>query len=878
MELLLLVIIGTGLMVMWSRVRQLEDRLARLERDHPISGGAADAPHQPDPSLVATTQLSPAAAGPTVQMPADRAGPPPKDSQPDQVIHLDDAEEEKEERASLSGLFENLVAGRLLVWLGGIALVVAGVFLVRYTIEIGLVTPELRMVAAALLGLLCIGAGEYARAGRWLSDDPRIAQALVGAGLAILYATAYGSHVLYGLIGTGTASGAMLAITGGALILSLRHGAPTALMGLVGGFLTPWLVGDPNAGAVSLLAYLALLNLAIFLIAWRRGWTWLAAAAVGLSFLWTAFLLGREPADAVAAGLFIILLAVAAALFRPGTGRELKLIQPLAIGIVQLAVLVARLDLGAEAWVLFGILSAASLALAVIRPEYRIAPPIALALALMLLLAKATTGVDPMVPAATIGAILLFGVGGLVLATWKRDFLWTVVACVGLAGPLLIARAARFELLESWAWGLTAALLAIGPVALVWMNRQRATSQPPADLTLLVAGSTAALLGGAAVWDLVPSDLVAAFWLLVAVGIALASRRFGDLALAIVASLTAIIGVARAVWMVPELSIAALTALVGEPVLAVDLPDAADALFALVFPALLLAALRYTLPPLPLGARRALPAVAGLFLIAALYVWFKQAFGLDSAEDFAARGMVERTIVTQALFLLGWLLAGGYIRLPRIEPDILRQSGNMLTFIAAARLIWFDMLVHNPAWTAQWVGTWPILNLILPAFLLSAFWLYSARRRADLATRSGFWLTAFLAALIVGVALLVRQLFQGAYLNGPELPIAEFYFYSLAGLVVSILLLVAGIRLPDKALRLAGLLLLTATIFKVFLVDASELEGLLRILSFLGLGIALIGIARLYGPVLRAESLGRKPASPNPRDSASTLAPGAGAD
>ena len=187
-------------------------------------------------------------------------------------------------------------------------------------------------------------------------------------------------------------------------------------------------------------------------------------------------------------------------------------------------------------------------------------------------------------------------------------------------------------------------------------------------------------------------------------------------------------------------------------------------------------------------------------------------------------------------------------------------------------------LVHNPAWTAQWVGSWPILNLILPAFLLSAFWLYSARRRADLATRSGFWLTAFLAALIVGVALLVRQLFQGAYLNGPELPIAEFYFYSLAGLVVSILLLVAGIRLPDKALRLAGLLLLTATIFKVFLVDASELEGLLRILSFLGLGIALIGIARLYGPVLRAESLGRKPASPNPRDSASTLAPGAGAD
>jgi uncharacterized membrane protein len=136
---------------------------------------------------------------------------------------------------------------------------------------------------------------------------------------------------------------------------------------------------------------------------------------------------------------------------------------------------------------------------------------------------------------------------------------------------------------------------------------------------------------------------------------------------------------------------------------------------------------------------------------------------------------------------------------------------------------------------------------------MSAVWLYAARRRSDAATRSGFWLAAFLAALIAGVALMVRQAFQGPILTGPEMPIAEFYGYSLAGLVVAIGLIVAGIRLPDKALRLAGLLLLTAAIAKVFLIDASELEGVLRILSFLGLGVALIGIGRLYGPVLRAE-------------------------
>ena len=90
-------------------------------------------------------------------------------------------------------------------------------------------------------------------------------------------------------------------------------------------------------------------------------------------------------------------------------------------------------------------------------------------------------------------------------------------------------------------------------------------------------------------------------------------------------------------------------------------------------------------------------------------------------------------------------------------------------------------------------------------------------------------------------------------LDGPGLTSAESYGYSLAGLLLSVALLLGGIRLADKALRLAGLVLLTAITLKVFLFDASALEGLLRILSFLGLG-ALIGIGKLYTKVLDAEA------------------------
>ncbi len=837
---LLFVLLTVGVFALWVSNRNLKGRIDhlewRLDREAPQVHATFEPASAPRPE-------------------ATYSYAPTKVAQPDRPLEPPEPEalpsEPAPERETVGQLFERLVAGKLLIWLGAAALAIAGIFLVRYSI--GLITPESRMIAAALFGLGLIAAGEYARAGKWLSGDPRFAQALVGAGIAVLYATAYGAHVLFGLIGAGAASAAMAAITAAALGLSLRHGAPTAIAGLAGGFVTPLLVGDPDASAVPLLAYLGLLNLAIFLVAWRRGWTWLAAAAVVLSFAWSAYLLTRVPDDALAAGVFVIFLAVVAALVRPGGGRALGLIQPLMIGIVQLALLAARTDLGFLGWMLFGLLGLATLILAVLRPEYRHAPPAALALGLLVLIGKASTGMDPFVLRAAGMLTLLFGLGGLGLAWWKGGRMWTAVACGGLAGPLLIIHAVWPALLAPDRMGQLAALLALGPASLVWRHRARASGEAPADLALLVAGGTAALLVAAAIWDLAPRDLVAIGWIAAGLLFALAARRLGDLALGTVAAMMATLGVLRALEMVPKLSIAFLASLVGEPVYAADLPGTLVAVQALALPAAMLIALRLILPPLPLGALRALLPVALLLGAAALYVWFKQAFGMTGYEDFTRRGLLERTIVTQMLFATGWLLAADRMKVPRVAPDLLRKVGGMLTAIAALRLFWFDMVIFNPSGVAQWVGPLPVLNLILPAYLMSAVWLYAARRRATSPARSGLWLAAFLAALIVGVALLVRQLFQGAWLNGPELPLAEYYGYSLAGLVLSIALILGGIRLADKGLRVAGLALLTATMLKVALADASALEGALRILSFLGLGIVLIGIGRLYGPILRAE-------------------------
>jgi len=859
-----------------DRVAYLEQRLDRMLASAALPQAATpdpapaeepaarpfheEEPASPPPDAYETTwvpQLArEAAAAATTEAPELVADPgqlteaeaaPETSSAPEEVVP-------EEPHETLGGLFERWVAGRLLIWLGGVALVLSAVFLIRYSIEIGLITPAARMAGAGIFGLALIAAGEWARRGRF-ADDPRIAQALVGAGIAVLYATVYGTHVLYALIDNRTAFVGMAAVTAAALGLSLRHGAPTAIMGLIGGFLTPVLVGSQNQSVGPLLVYLALLDLALFALAWRRGWTWLAAAATLLSFVWTFYILAERSADdALRGGIFIAGLALVASLIRPGTGRQLALIQPLGLGLLQLAILVARTDIGGAAWGLFGALSLAAIILAMLRREHWAAPPAALAFALLLLGVKGAFGPGDLLREAALGVGLLFGLGGLVLARRAPAVMWALISVAGLAGPWLILRNLRPEYLTQLQWGGLAAALMLGPVLLIWLHRRRASLEPPADLTLLTAGAGVALLAGAAIWDLVDPDWIAAGWLGVALALALAARRLGDLALGTIVVVAILCAVARIFWMVPDLSSAWLQALAGRPVLAADLPDAMRALSAFAIPALLLAAIRFALPPLPIRARKALPTLAGAFAVAALYLWFKQAFGLADLADFTARGLLERTIVTQALFVLGWLLGSGRLRLPRIDPDGARHAGTLLTALAAVRLVWFDIMLFNPILVEQWVGATPVFNLILAEHLLGAVWLYLARRRAAASAATWPWFALFLIALVAGTALIVRQYYHGGILFPPETGVPnEAYGYSLAFLVVSIGLIVAGVRLADKGLRLAGLVLLTATIVKVFLVDASALTGVLRILSFLVLGIALIGIGRLYGPILRAE-------------------------
>jgi uncharacterized membrane protein len=78
-------------------------------------------------------------------------------------------------------------------------------------------------------------------------------------------------------------------------------------------------------------------------------------------------------------------------------------------------------------------------------------------------------------------------------------------------------------------------------------------------------------------------------------------------------------------------------------------------------------------------------------------------------------------------------------------------------------------------------------------------------------------------------------------------------YYSVSGSVLTVAwgleglgLLGAGFPLRDRAMRLSGLAMLLFCILKLFVYDLSYLDTLPRILSFIALGLILVGVSWIY--------------------------------
>lgn len=805
---LAVVVLGIVAAAQGQRLRELGRRLDRFERTGPAVPAAA---HEPSPIP---------APPPPAPPPVPLATP-----EPERIM----APAPAPETARRAGL-ESLIGARLPVWIGAIALIAAGFFLVRYTVEIGLLTPAVRTVLAALFAVLLIAGSEAARRVAVLGEDPRIAQALAGAGIASAYGTLYIAAALYHLIAPLPAFILMIGITALGLVLALRHGPPTAVLALAGGFVAPLVAGYDAAGIGPLLVYLALFTAALLALAVHRGWAWLAIAATAAGFAWVNFLLfalGGE--DLAAPAAFVVLLAVGASLAFPRTGVASAWLRlaPLVAGLVQLLVFAPALDFSGLAWALYLSLAAAALILAWRDIAYLPGPLAALALTLLLLAIGLAESQPGATRAAALAAAPLFAIPGLLLLPRARA--WAILALGGIAGPLLLTNALDWERLADWQWAaleLPAAALA------AWVSWRRRAEAGRGDPGLIGGALLAAILAATGLGQLAGIDWIALPLALITIGLGLWARRIGDphLRLLPVLALAAIL-VAGAEPLVRYAALIADSAS-GSHLPWLQLPDLA-------------AAMRHLLPGLAAAAflladrdqfARARPAIlTGAIILAVLLLYHLAKLPLAIADEarFTAWGFIERAFITQALLAAGWLC---------VRRGVFPALGIYLFGLGLVRILWFDLLLLNPAFVAQQVGSIPLLNAAVIHFGLAAAWSWTFAPGRP-------WRAIGMTLTFAAAATAVRQSAHGTLLTGP-IATGENYAYSPTLLLLALAWLAFGIRSGARDLRLAGLALLTAVTLKVFLVDAAALDGLLRIFSFLGLGIALIGIGWVYNRFL----------------------------
>src|SRR5580704_8792510 len=196
--------------------------------------------------------------------------------------------------------FEQRLAENWLVWLGGVTLALGGAFLVKLSIDHGLLTPPVRVVLAVLLGIgLCAGAEWVTRRETTsegeASGPSYVPQALAAAGAATVFAALYAAYQLYGLISGGLAFPLLAATAIATVTLSLRHGVLVAALGLVGAYAVPALVASAAPHALPLFAYLAFVTAGMMAVLRHRGWWWLAWPALAAAFGWAMVWLGSGP-------------------------------------------------------------------------------------------------------------------------------------------------------------------------------------------------------------------------------------------------------------------------------------------------------------------------------------------------------------------------------------------------------------------------------------------------------------------------------------------------------------------------------------------------------------------------------------------------------
>lgn len=419
---------------------------------------------------------------------------------------------------------EEVLAGKVFVWIGAIALVLTAAFLLKLGFDSGIITEQVRVIAAGVFGVVLWGVGEWAR-----NRVSLIAQALCGSGVAVLYGTIIAAEK-YQLLGTssgllgidsGIAFGLMGLVTAAAVVLSLRHGPAVAILGMLGGFMMPPLLVENMSPTLGMVLYLIAIEVGVFAVTGKRGWFGISLMTLIFSVLWSIgyTLIGDNAHERTLTAMLVLGTAAAyifhtARIHRDPTADRASKLRMLGLSIAATfsaiavcAVLAVRGEYSLQDLSMLGVVALGTLVLARLDPRQIAMPFVAMAFSALVLIAHAAASLPA--PPSDHLITMCAGFGGLFLlggyiCLWgntQRKAFATMCAIAGPAfyGVVFFAGHEAFGLREMW-WPYTLGLAGIYAFAtLPMLIRRKAEHDWPIALFSVLSFALACVSLGQAI-------------------------------------------------------------------------------------------------------------------------------------------------------------------------------------------------------------------------------------------------------------------------------------------------------------------------------------------------------------------------------------------
>lgn len=770
------------------------------------------------------------------------------------------------------------------------SLAFAGLFMVQYGVEHGILSPPWRIAGALAFGAALMIAGEYLRRRFGDADDRArnyateyLPSALAGAGLVVLFAAILSARVLYELIAPGTALAGLCLVSLAALFTGWIYGPVLAATGIIGGALAPFVVGGQSDAGWLFFYYYILIAIAGLAINTVKRWAWVSVVTLFATY-GAVFVLQAGLGDSLSFLMSILVIAGASVVI---PARGLK-IEP---GGMSVMASVFRKSAGFPEFptrlIFASAVIASSAALWVAMEASNVSHASAGLLTLAILGLAGTIWFRKSVALADVAlfpaaALLIFHLfapysGGAIFDHYMvsvgqaedTSALFVLLFLIALAELGSLLAFARMMWTRSGSgggfsrtagfWALISAIYAPAILFLLEFNWVPADAVG-AQLWAGIVVATGMLMAGLSVFsarlDTLPERrLCTAFFLVAALTLTsfslfiLLSKTALTLGLSVMVLLTGLL-LRRFGFRMLEYFLHLGVAVIGYRLL--------------LDPGLNWSAFGYY--PAPLAW--VLPAYLGPILLL-LMTWgiVRRDFPRPAAILESAAASLFAVFLTVMVFrqlppeemLSHWsigLLSGlwsvsALIQLYRLDlkdrvGTFVRGGMAMIFGICGASLFLAGLVEFNPLISrAEQVLGPPVLNSLAAAYWPMAIGLLVASRILPGAL-TGVRPAALGSAVFVitwYLALTIRHIWQGPDLVGGSVSDPELYSYTVAMLIGAVMVLIVAFRRHSVHLRKLAMIGVGLTVAKVFLIDMSGLTGLIRVFSFMGLGIALVCLA-----------------------------------